>query len=264
MGKLDNKVAIITGASGGIGRVAAVLFADEGAKVVIASRKAMSGEETAKMIQQKGGEATFIAADISKSVDVERIVSTAVHTYGRLDILYNNAAIVHKPASTVDVTLEDWERTIATNLTGTLLCMKHAIPEMLKVRGGSIINTASIAALEGVPGHGGYSASKGGVLSLTRVAAVEYARDGIRVNCIVPGAVATSMLVEFWGEEGVKSLARQNPNGRLGKMEDVANLALFLASDESSHIIGQTIIIDGGHTVDGCRGWSALDKGLEV
>jgi NAD(P)-dependent dehydrogenase (short-subunit alcohol dehydrogenase family) len=148
--------------------MAALLFANEGSSIVVASRRVEPREEIVRMIKEKRVEATFISTDISKGEEVENMVRTAARTYGKLDILYNNAAVIHKPAPIVEVTLEDWQRTITINLTGTLLCMKYAIPEMLKTGGGVIINTASIAALEGVPGHGGYSASKGGILSLSR------------------------------------------------------------------------------------------------
>ena len=250
MGKLDRKVAIITGASGGIGRVAAVLFASEGAKVVIASRSIEAGQETVRIIEEAGGEAIFIRTDVSQAEDVAKMVRATVDTYGSLDVLYNNAGIVHEPASTVDITVEEWEKTIAINLTGSWLGMKYAIPEMIKTGGGSIINTASLAAQVGVPNQIAYSATKGGIISMSKVAAVEYATKGIRVNCIAPGPIATPLLVGFFGEDGTRYLASLNPRGQLGKMEEVAQLALFLASDESSHIIGQTLAVDGGHTID--------------
>jgi NAD(P)-dependent dehydrogenase (short-subunit alcohol dehydrogenase family) len=250
MGKLDSKIAIITGASSGIGRVTAILFASEGAKVVVASRRTEAGEATIKVIKASGGEATFIRTDVSQAEDVAEMVRITVATYGRLDVLYNNAAIVHEPASTVDIKVGEWEKTIAINLTGSWLSMKYAIPEMIKNGGGSIINTASLAAQLGVPNQIAYSAAKGGVISMSRVAAVEYANKGIRVNCIAPGPIATPMLVGFFGEDGVRYLAGLNPDGRLGRMEEVAQLALFLASNESSHIIGQTLAVDGGHTID--------------
>jgi len=178
------------------------------------------------------------------------LLPVEVDTYGSLDVLYNNAGIVHEPASTVDIKVEEWEKTIAINLTGSWLGMKFAIPEMIKAGGGSIINTASLAAQVGVPNQIAYSATKGGIISMSRVAAVEYAAKGIRVNCIAPGPIATPLLMGFFGEEGTRYLAGLNPRGQLGKMEEVAQLALFLASDESSHIIGQTLAVDGGHTID--------------
>lgn len=256
MGKLDYKVAIITGASSGIGKAAAILFASEGAKVVVASRRREAGEEAIKVIKEAGGETMYIMTDVSKARDVEELVRITVDTYGRLDILYNNAAIVHGPASTADMTVEEWEETIAINLTGSWLCMKYVIPEMINNGGGSIINTASLAAEVGVTNQIAYSATKGGVISMSRVAAVEYANKGIRVNCIAPGPIATPLLVGFYGEDGVKYLSGLNPRGYLGSMEDVARLALFLASEESSHIIGQTLVIDGGHTIDSHIRWS--------
>lgn len=255
MGKLNSKVAIITGASSGIGRVAAAIFASEGANVVVTSRRTEAGEATINMIKKSGGEATFIRTDVSKAKDVKEMVKATVNIYGRLDVLYNNAAIVHEPASTVDIRVDEWGKTIAINLTGSWLCMKYAIPEMIKSGGGSIINTASLAAQIGVPNQIAYSAAKGGIIAMSRVAAVEYASKGIRVNCIAPGPIATPMLIGFYGDEGVRYLSGLNPRSQLGRMEDVVQLALFLASNESSHIIGQTLAIDGGHTIDSHIRW---------
>jgi NAD(P)-dependent dehydrogenase (short-subunit alcohol dehydrogenase family) len=255
MFRLKDKVAIITGATSGIGQASAILFAKEGASVAAVGRSIERGEQTVGMIKDSGGEATFIRTDISIAEDVEEMVRIAVDRYGRLDILYNNAAIVHEPASTVDMEVREWENTIDTNLTGSWLCMKYAIPEMINNVGGSIINTASLAAKVGVPNQIAYSATKGGIISMSRVAAVEYANKGIRVNCIAPGPTATPMLVGFYREDGVRYLSGLNPRGCLGMMEEVAHLALFLASDESCHIIGQTLSVDGGHTIDSHIRW---------
>ena len=255
MSRLKDKVSIVTGATSGIGRSSAVLFAKEGSSVAVVGRNVERGEETVGMIKDSGGEATFIRADISKAEDVEKMVRITVDTYGKLDILYNNAAIVHEPVSTVDMQVNEWESTIAANLTGSWLCMKYAIPEMINNGGGSIINTTSLAAEVGVPNQIAYSATKGGIISMSRVTAVEYAQKGIRVNCIAPGPIATPLLVGFYGDEGVRYLSGLNPRGRLGMMEEVANLALFLASDESSHLIGQTLTVDGGHTIDSHIRW---------
>ncbi len=250
MGKLDNKVAIITGASGGIGRAAAVLFAKEGASISIASRNVEAGEETVRIIKENGRQAIFIRTDVSKVKDVKNMVKTTVDYYSKLDILYNNAAIVHEPAQTIDITFKDWQYTLAINLTGTWLGMKFAIPEMIRAGGGAIINTASICALVGVPNQSAYSATKGGIVSISRTTAVEYASRNIRVNCIAPGPVATPMALKFFGEEHTRNLADLNPRSQIGRMEEIAEVALFLASEESSHVIGQVLTVDGGHTID--------------
>jgi NAD(P)-dependent dehydrogenase (short-subunit alcohol dehydrogenase family) len=248
MGRLDGKVAIITGAGGGgIMRVVSKFFAREGAKLIIADWMTAGGEETAKMIKETGGEVTFIKTDVSKAKDVKKVVKTAVETYGKLDILVSGAAVdLPEQVSTVDCPEETFDRTYAINLKGTWLGMKYAIPEMIRAGGGSIVNIASIAAHVAFPTIPAYSASKGGVISLSKVAAIEFAPKGVRVNCISPGPIKTPMILGQWGEEGVQRMASLLPRGQLGEMEDVANAALFLASDESANVIGHTLITDGG------------------
>jgi len=248
LGRLDDKVAIITGASSGMGRATAVLFAKEGAKVVVADIVVEAGEETVGIVKQAGGEAIFVMTDVSKAEDVKKMIKVALDTYGRLDILINCAGIAGKEVSTVDCPEEVFNKVIATNLNGVWLGMKYAIPEMLKTGGGSIINFASIAALEAYVGIPAYSASKGAVISLSRAAAIEYSRKNVRVNCVAPGHIATPMLLGAWSPEALKRFAEISPQGRLGKPEEVAQVVLFLASDESSHITGQTVVIDGGVT----------------
>lgn len=248
MGRLDGKVAIITGGGSGIGRATAVVFAKEGARVVVADWIAEGGKETVSMIKEAGGEAIFIKTDVSKAEDIKNMIKTSVNTYGKLDILMNIAGIVGEEVSIIDCTEEVFNKIIAVNLNGVWLGMKYAIPEMLKTGGGSIVNTASIAALEAYKGIPAYAASKGGVISMSRVAAIEFAAKNIRVNCIAPGHIATPLFLGCWSPDQLKHLEEIAPQGRLGKPEEIAQVALFLASDESSHITGQTMVADGGIT----------------
>ena len=249
MGRLDKKVAIITGAGMGMGQAGALLFAREGAKVVVVDWNAEAGEETVKMIREAGGEAIFVRADVSKARDVENMVKKTIGTYGKLDIIYNNAAIIGRPTFTEDVTEEEWERIMSVNLKGVWLGMKYAIPEMLKGAGGSIVNTASQCGDRGTRNLSPYCAAKGGVLALTRITAMELAKKNIRVNALNPGIIATPMALRSPSEE-VRSFEAIIPQGRLGKPEEVAYAALFLASDESSHVTGHTLVVDGGIEID--------------
>ena len=249
MGRLDGKVAIITGAGMGMGQSAAILFAKEGAKVVVVDWVAEAGKETVKTIKEAGGEAIFIKADVSKTEDVKNMVKTTIDTYGKLDVLYNNAAILGEVTFTENCSEENWDRIMAVNLKGVFLGMKYAIPEMLKRGGGSIVNTASQCAERGTRNLCAYCASKGGVLALTRVTAMELAKKNIRVNGLNPGIIATPMAMRASKEEQ-EGFAAVIPQGRMGRPEEVAYAALFLASDESSHVTGHTLIVDGGLEVD--------------
>ena len=248
MGRLDGKVAIITGAGSGMGRAAALLFAKEGAKVVVADWVAGDGEETVRMVKEAGGEAIFVQTDVSKAEDVKKMVKTAVDTYGKLDVLFNNAGIAElEMTPTPEIKEENWDKVIAINLKGVFLGMKYAIPEMLKSGGGSIINTASGAAVQPLPGIASYNASKGGVISLTRGTALEYARKNIRVNYINPGPTVSRLnpqwVTEIW--------EKHSASGRLANPEEIAQAALFLASDESSHVTASGVTVDGGQTASG-------------
>ena len=210
-----------------------------------------SGEETAKAIREAGGEATFVKADVSRTDDVKKMINTVVDTYGKLNVLFNNAAIADVEPL-VESSEESFDKTIAVNLKGVWLGMKYAIPEMIKSGGGSIINTASVAADIAERGLAIYSAAKGGVLSMSRVAAIEHAAQNIRVNVIKPGAILTPMAQSQFdaNPELRKNIEGITPQGRLGKPEEVAYLALFFASDESSHITGQKLSVDGGIEAD--------------
>jgi len=253
MDKLNGKVALITGGSSGIGRATAILFAEEGAKVVVtADQNVNGGEETVKIIKVAGGEAIFVIADVSKATDVQRMVRTTEDTYGRLDILFNNAGIWEQRTLLADLSEEDWDRTIDVNLKGVFLGMKYAIPEMLKRGGGVIVNTASENSFAADLTIADYCASKGGVLMLTKAAALEYARQNIRVNCVCPGGTVT-LMVERAAEKAGQPLESyiaqwvQNvPLGRWAQPEEIAKAVLFLASDDSSYITGTSLLIDGG------------------
>jgi NAD(P)-dependent dehydrogenase (short-subunit alcohol dehydrogenase family) len=196
-GQLDSKVALVTGGSSGIGRATALTFAREGAKVVVADMQPDGGHQTVHMIQESGGEATFVPVDVTRAADVEAMIAKAVQTYGRLDCAYNNAGVGSRArAPLADYPEEDWHRIIAINLTGVWLCMKYEIPQMLQQGGGAIVNTASIAGLVGLSETSAYVASKHGVVGITRTAALEYARQGIRVNCVCPGYIRTPMTAQ--------------------------------------------------------------------
>ena len=250
--RLKNKVAIITGAGSGQGRAAALIFSREGAKIAVSDWKPELGDETVTLVKRAGGEAIFIRTDVSDSADVQNLVRITVSTYGRIDILYNNAGVgFSSPLSMSDVinTPEaDWDRVIAINLRSMYLTAKYGIPEMLKTGGGSIINTASIAALIGSEAAHAYTAAKGGMVALSRALAVEFGPKNIRVNCICPGAIDTPMIapvidpLKKSGEPFMRS-----PIRRLGMPEDIANCALYLASDESSFVTGATLVVDGGY-----------------
>lgn len=249
MSKLTGKVAIVTGAVSGIGEATALLFGREGADLVLADWDGKRGENVAQAVRNGGAEAAFVKTDASKVEDVQAMVRAAVDGYGRLDVIFNNAGIegeMNKP--TADCALENWDRVIGINLSGVFYGMKFAIPEMLKTGGGSIINTASVAGLVGFAGIPAYCAAKGGVVQLSKCAAIEYAAQNIRVNVICPGVIWTPMVERATGgtEEARKAFTALEPVGRMGTAEEVAQVALFLASDDSSFCTGAPFIVDGG------------------
>jgi NAD(P)-dependent dehydrogenase (short-subunit alcohol dehydrogenase family) len=247
---LKDKVAIITGAGSGIGRASAVLFAKEGAKVVVVDVVRRGGLETVEIIGNNSGEATFVETDVSKASEVEKTIKATVEKYGKLDILFNNAGInLEKRA--VDTTEEELDRVIDINLKGVFLCSKYAIPEMIRNGGGVIINTASIIGLVGQDHESAYCASKGGVVLLTKAMAIDYGPSNIRVNCICPGGIETPTHYAFLAtladpKREKQEILKKIPLGRMGQPEDVARAALFLASDESSYITGIALPVDGG------------------
>ena len=244
---LKDKVAIVTGGASGIGRAAAALFAREGANVVVADYEPTGGQDTVKMIQGEGGEAFFVETDVSRPVDVERMVNETVKTYGRVDILFNNAG-VGETAKATEASLEHWERVLAINLRGVFLGCKYAIPEMIRNGGGSIINNASILAEVGFSEATAYAASKHGIAGLTQTIAIDYAAQGIRANTVCPGFIRTPMVMKGLDEETRAYIAGLHPLGRMGEPEEVAEAVLFLASDRSSFVTGTCLFVDGGYT----------------
>ena len=247
-GKLQDKVAVITGAASGIGRATALLFAGEGARVVVADWDKSAGGRIAEEIVNAGGEAVFVHTDVSRADDVRSLINAAIEAYGRLDVLFNNAGVEGELVPTADCSLENWDRVIGINLKGVFLGMKYAIPHMIGNGGGAIINNASVAGVVGFAGLPAYCASKGGVIQLTKAAALEYAKTGLRVNAICPGVIATPMVERVLGdsEEMKKTFEALEPVGRFGTPEEVARLALFLATEDSSFCTGAPFIVDGG------------------
>ncbi len=243
-GRLEKKIAVVTGAGSGMGRAIVERFCAEGAKVVAVD---VSGLED-DVANEGGDDCIACRADVSQSADVERAIAMAVDKWGRLDIICNNAGIQGPIALTADYLEDDWDRVLAVNLKGVFLGMKYAIPAMLKNGGGSIVNTSSMAALVAFPMLPAYSASKGGVSCLTRLTAAEYAGQGIRVNAILPGAIDTGMTRNM-PKDYIDGAVAATLMGRIGQPQEIANLALFLASDEASFITGTETQVDGGYTL---------------
>ncbi len=249
--RLQNKVALITGASSGIGRETALLFANEGAKVACVDINDAGGNETVAMIQEQDGEAIYIHADVSQAADCENMIQVAEQTFGKLDVLFNNAGIMHSSDDDAISTEEAiWDLTMAINAKGVFLGCKYGIPALRRAGGGSIINTASFVALLGAATPQiAYTASKGAVLALTRELAVVHARENIRVNALCPGPLHTELLMKFLNTEAKKQRRLVHiPMGRFGQAKEMAQAALYLASDESSYVTGSEFTVDGGIT----------------
>lgn len=242
----NDKVAIVTGAAFGIGRATAIAFAARGAKVVVADW--IDDQTTVNEIRKAGGTATFFKVDVSKHDDVKAMVQHAITAYGRLDFAVNNAGIEGDNGVSHECTVENWNHTIGVNLTGVWLCMKYEIGEMLKTGGGAIVNIASIAGLVGFTGLPAYVASKHGVVGLTKTAALEYAKQNIRVNAICPGVIHTAMVDRVTGKDKAaeKAFADMEPIGRFGQPEEVADSIVWLCSHASSFVTGTAIAVDGG------------------
>ena len=247
MKRLENKVAFVTGAGSGIGKAIAVLYAKEGAKVVVSDINEAYGNEVAELIKKEGGEAIFVKANTAIPAEVEQLVAKTVAQYGRLDIACNNAGIGGAQALGADLSVEDWKNIIDINLNGVFYGCKYAILQMLKNGGGAIVNMGSIHSITAVKGSVGYAATKHAVLGLTRNFGVEYASQNIRVNAIGPGYIDTPLLDALPAEHKA-GLVAIHPIGRLGTAEEVAKLALFLSSDDATFINGSYYNIDGGYT----------------
>ncbi len=249
--RLANKIAIITGAGSGMGRAAALLFAREGAKVAVADVDPKAGEDVVAEIQKAGGDALFVPVNVADEAQVQHMVAATVERFGAVHILYNNAGIMPADDGAVtDISEQTWDKVLDVNLKSAFFCCKYAIPEMIKAGGGSIINTASFVALLGctVP-QDAYTASKGGMISLTKSLAVQYAKQGIRANAICPGPIETPLLRKLWTSEEERSKRLNRiPLGRFGAPEDIVYLALYLASDEASWTTGAAMVVDGGIT----------------
>jgi len=253
-GRLAGKVVIITGAGRGIGRAAALLFASEGARLALVDINEESGEAAAEEVRLQGGEAIYVKTDLTHSAQVKMMADTVVEKYGRIDVLYNNAGINHFGKVT-DADEAAWDRVMAVNAKSVFLTCKFVIPVMAKQKKGVIINTGSAASLVGLANLSAYTASKGAVLQLTRNMALDYAKDGIRVNAICPGVTATEMTEQVIYDDPNPKAARERfdrviPRGSMAAPIEIANAALFLASDESSYITGAAIPVDGGYTAE--------------
>lgn len=249
MKEFEGKVALITGGSSGIGRATAIAFAQKGAKIVIASRREKESEETVAMIKEIGSEAIFIKTDITQAIQVENLVNQTINTYGRLDYAFNNAGTEGILEPSIEQTEENWNQVINTNLKGVWLSMKYQIPEMLKNGGGAIVNNASVFGLMGFPNLSIYCASKHGVIGLTKAVALEQATAGIRINSVCPGPTQTDLLDRILSKIGRSEAKAAQPIGRFGKPEEIANAVVWLCSDAASFIIGHSLTIDGGYTV---------------
>lgn len=243
---LEGKIALITGASSGIGRGAAIVFAGYGARLVLADIDVEGGEETAAEVQRAGGEAIFVKTDVTSAGEVEALVAGAVARYGRLDCAFNNAGVEGAAGPTAECSEENWSRVLDVNLKGVWLCMKHEIRQMLLQGGGVIVNTSSGAGLSGVAGLPAYVASKHGVVGLTRAAALEYARSNIRVNAVCPGAVRTPMIENIIHRGLTTEVRLGGPIGRLGTPEEVGEAVAWLCSSRASFMIGHALSVDGG------------------
>jgi len=248
MGKFDGKVALVTGAASGIGRASAQAFAREGASVIVADIQFDAGRETVRLIEEAGGEAKFIEADISKATQAESLVDGATRAWGRLDYAHNNAGVLGTAKPTHEIDEADWDRLLAINLKGVWLCMRYEVPRLLEQGGGAIVNTSSTAGIVGIQALAAYTASKHGVAGLTKAAALDYAKLNIRVNAVCPGGVDTPLIHNIEHPESFPPQAMPAMK-RLGTPEDIANAVIWLCSDDASYVTGHLMVVDGAMTV---------------
>jgi NAD(P)-dependent dehydrogenase (short-subunit alcohol dehydrogenase family) len=250
MNEFQGKVAIVTGGTSGIGRAAAIAYARAGAKVVVAGRRAAEGEETVRLIRAQRGEALFVPTDVAQHAQVKKLVGRTLEQFGRLDFAFNNAGIEQVPTPFLEQDEETYDRVMDINVKGVWLSMKYEIPAMLKAGGGAIVNTSSALGVIAFAGVEVYVASKHAVIGLTKSAALEYGKQGIRVNAVLPAVIETDMYERFTGEkpEMQAAMAALHPIGRIGTSEEVADAVIWLSSDKSSFVTGHSLLVDGGFT----------------
>jgi len=248
--RFDDKTAIVTGAGSGIGRYSALAFGQEGANVIVSDINIQGGEETVHMIQESKGKAQFVQCDVSQSAQVEKLIEATIQTYDRLDYAVNNAGVSMHPATTVEIDEAEWDRIIGINLKSVWLCMKYEIPQMQKIGGGAIINISSLAGIRGKEGTLAYTASKHGVIGMTKTAALEYAKKGIRINAICPGLTESGMTAGLdHYPDLAKQLIAQIPMGHMGKSQNIADAVVWLCDSTASFITGHVLVVDGGQTI---------------
>ncbi len=250
MNEFQGKVALVTGGTSGIGRAAAIAYAREGANVVVAGRRVTEGEETVRLVRAQGREAVFVPTDVAREVHVKNLIGRTLEQFGRLDFAFNNAGVEQAPTPFLEQTVETFDQVMDVNVKGVWLSMKYEIPAMLKTGGGSIVNTSSGLGVIGMPGIEIYVASKHAVIGLTKSAALEFGKQGIRVNAVLPAAIDTEMFQRFAGEnpEFRAQVTALHPIGRIGKSEEIADAAIWLSSSKSSFVTGHSLLVDGGFT----------------